>query len=81
MSEAQTVSLDRISKTDTPLGERYGEPWRYRCQQCGSVSVFKRFDDWRDGRGAFRCNGCQTVSDRVWDAKRDREVTLREVEQ
>ena len=81
MSETQRVNTDAVSKTDTPLGERYGEPWRYRCADCGSVSVFKRFNDWRDGRGAVRCNGCQTVADRVWDEKRDHQVTLREVEQ
>ena len=81
MSEAQTVSLGRISKRDTPLGERYGEPWRYRCVECGSVSVFKRHHNWRDGKGAVRCNGCSTKADVIRDAKREREATLREVEQ
>ena len=69
-----------LSQTETPLGERYGEPWRYRCVECGSVSVFKRWQHWQDGRGAVRCNGCQSVFDRVQDMKRDQEVTLREVE-
>ena len=80
MSETQRVNTDAVSKTATPLGERYGEPWRYRCLQCGSVSVFKRFHNWQDGRGAVRCDGCQTVADRMWDAKSEQEVTLREVE-
>jgi len=81
MSETQKIELTQISKTETPLGERYGEPWRYRCVECGSVLVFKRHDNWRDGKGAVRCDGCSTKGDVVRDAKRDREVTLREVEQ
>jgi len=80
MGEAQCVNLDDVPKSDTPLGERHGEPWRYRCQQCGSVSVFKRFQNWRDGDGAVRCDACYTAADRVWDAKRETPVTLREVE-
>ena len=80
MSETQRVNTDTLSQTETPLGERYDEPWRYRCVECGSVSVFKRFHNWQDGRGAVRCDGCHTVADRVWDAKREQEVTLREVE-
>lgn len=81
MSETQTVDLGHVSKTETPLGERHGEPWRYRCVECGSVSVFKRHDNWRDGKGAVRCDGCSAKADVIRDAKHDREVTLREVEQ
>jgi predicted SprT family Zn-dependent metalloprotease len=80
MSEAQRVDIDAVSKTETPLGERYDEPWRYRCADCGSVSVFKRFHNWQDGRGAVRCGGCSTKHDVIYDAKREQEVTLREVE-
>ena len=80
MSETQRVNTDAVSKANTPLGERHGEPWRFRCADCDSVSVYKRFHNWEDGRGAFWCQGCQTVADRVWDAKREQEVTLRAVE-
>lgn len=42
------------SESETPLGERTGDPWRYICTDCGSHSVFRcqgsgRIRKWRAG--------------------------------
>lgn len=64
------------------------EPWRYRCPECGSVSVRRRLDlsgakeVVADKRTAtrnttpkkFYCNNCQTALERLLDAKLESEV-------
>lgn len=64
------------------------EPWRYRCPECRSVRLKrrekrgqakevvqdKRFATPNWTSNPFYCKSCNTATERVYDAKRDRDV-------
>ncbi|WP_144049959.1 hypothetical protein [Halorubrum sp. C191] len=55
----------------TPIGDKYGFPWRFACIDCGSVNVVERsqsgFTTAEPPR--FYCQECGTSADEVLDRK------------